>query len=168
MEVGEVERAVLDTIVAAPLAWSPTADLEATGHALETLAGLQFLGLVEPWGSSADLVWTLTPWGATLLEVIIIEHGSDEVPRWGRPADVPRFIRSVRESTRHCALKFPEQLADKAPGPAEEFLLDEASGEPLLLFGRTVVKDKRIKPAQPAKKGKTKGNKKASRRRKSA
>ncbi|AGA28720.1 hypothetical protein [Singulisphaera acidiphila] len=153
------ELAALEAIVAAPLAWSPIADLKLLGHTPETLAGLQALGLVEPWGSAADLVWTLTPWGATVLEVVIIEHGPNEVPRWSQPWNAPRFVRVPRH--RH-EMRWPwmEELPSRDLGPLDVLILGE-DAKPLLLFGRTVVKDKRIKPPPRAKKAKAKRRRKA-------
>ena len=142
MQLPELEGKALDAIVAGPLAWSTAKDLVRLGHTTETLEALETAGLVARWELPRETAWTLTPFGAWSLGREIVEVGSQEDPRWGWPAEMPKFQRVIREHG-HYAMKLPELIADKTPGP--EFLIDPVDEEPLILFGRTVVIDKRLK-----------------------
>ncbi|MHC5541062.1 hypothetical protein ACYOEI_22805, partial [Singulisphaera rosea] len=72
------------------------------------------------------------------------------------------YFRVPRESKGHgTRIKFPELLVDPAP-PPDSYLDDEtgrplalADGQPLVLFGRTVVRDKRLKGKAKGKAGLT-------------
>gem|GEM_PF-1920401 len=155
MQLPEPQGKALDAIVAGRLAWSTAKELARLGHTAETLEALEAAGLVERWELPKELAWTLTSWGAFKLGLEIVEVGREEDPRWGTQADVVKYHRVFRQRG-HYEMKYPELLCDPAPGP--DVLIDPISEEPLVLFGRTVVIDKRLKrqlKAQ-AKKGKAK------------
>jgi hypothetical protein len=164
-ELSDDQRAALAAIVGGRFAWTPV--VEMAGSA-DTLATLVTLGLAARWTARGIDAVTLTPWGAWVMNVEIIERVRivgdelEEDPVWAdRPAVPPR----LRLPRRAHEVRFPwmETFPDPLPGP-EEYLIDEASGKPLELFaklfdgewigGVKVKIDRRIRRAKKAKAGK--------------
>jgi hypothetical protein len=145
-------------------AWTQRDALIRAGHTPETLAQLEAANLITAWSTPPDarpeterspadppcgVVLTLTPRGADRLGVEIVEELVTDRPRWGPLDSGPRYALMPRYR-RTCSLEFPEEIVDPAPSP-EQYLLDEVSGKPVLLFaggggpGVPVVRDRRIK-----------------------
>ncbi|WP_422930851.1 hypothetical protein [Singulisphaera sp. PoT] len=142
MELSEAERGTLAVIVGGKLAWSSAQDLASQGHPPEVLGALEAAGLVERWTLARELTWTLTPIAAQALEVELVEVGYQEDPRWIPSGQAPRFAHAFRQRG-HYELKHPELLLSKAPGP--DVLIDPETEDPLLLFGRTIAIDPRLR-----------------------
>jgi hypothetical protein len=155
----DTQRAVLAAVVAAPLAWINLARLSDRFGA-STIAELERLDLVVRWTLPTEDCMTLTPWGEFLLHVEIDERFRTvsgctvEVPFWveaGKKSEsvmLPKYPKQV-------GLPFPDRIPDPRPEP--EVLVDEASGEPVILFagdgsGYTIRIDRRLKGAGPTKK----------------
>lgn len=88
---------------------------------------------------------TLTPWGAWCVEREVRDgrwrRTSNESPSTQSPyANVPGVYN----------MAFPEHLVDPRPGPLEQ-LIDQESGLPVMLWGRSVEIDRRI--SQPRRVG---------------
>jgi hypothetical protein len=135
------ELAVLEAIVAGSWAWVAQIGLVAAGHEPETIARVTARGLVEPWDVPADpdldrmrhpppvgLTLTLTPWGAEILNVEIVEVGEVDRPKWfKRPVEIRRPNKMV------CyMLRLPKRAEEIIAGP--EYLRDEESGEIIRVF----------------------------------
>jgi len=88
------------------------------------------------------MAWTLRSWGAWSLKREIVEVGKREDPHWRAESDALKYHRVYREHG-HYGMKYPELIVDKTSG--SEFLIDLVSEEPLVLFDRTVLIDKRLK-----------------------
>lgn len=83
----EEALAVVEALIAAPVAWvSPAFLAHHTGLDRAAvfcgLADLEAAGLVDHWETEAELTVTLSPIGAALLGVHLVEVGPEEVPRW--------------------------------------------------------------------------------------
>ena len=144
--LGDRSRAALEAIVVAPEAWSSVPALELAGVTEADVDELVALGLAVRWrprvGKTVEDLVTLTAWGAYLDRVEIDERmqlGDEqqviEVPYWVGVGDgsahvvLPKHARGYR-------IPFPELIEDPAPGP--DVLLDEMTGEPVLLWGRPI------------------------------
>ncbi len=166
-DLSDDQRAVLASIVAGKLAWTLITE---TTEAITSLVGL---GLVERWTARGIDAVTLTPWGAWIMGVEIIERVKivgdeiEEDPVWVEKPAAPRQLRLPR---RQHEVRFPwmEVFEDPLPGP--EFLVDEESGKPIELFARMfdgewiggvrVKIDRRMKGKKKARGG-PKGRRKA-------
>jgi hypothetical protein len=151
------QRDVLRAVVGAPLAWVRQDDLDP--DALDRLLAppTDYLQRWVPTGTAEVLV-TLTPWGARQLGVAVGEHGPDERPVWitALPEDPrlwPRTPIHLPAYPRECPLPRPELLEDPRSGP--ELLLDGETGAPVVLFGRPIPIDRRlhVRRGYPAKRG---------------
>ena len=143
-------RALLDAIVAAPLAWTLISRFSSP-DAEFAINQLEELDLVVRWSLPAGDVVTLTPWGAYVLRVEIderfatVEGFTVEVPSWvleGKadgPIVLPRYPREVR-------MPFPDRVPDRRPAP--EVLTDE-TGKPVELFGMAIPIDPRMGGKHP-------------------
>ncbi len=152
---------VLTAIVGGRLAWTPVADLGNEA----AVDGLITGGLVIRWTTRVIDVATLTPFGAWLMEVELVERvrrkGEDleEEPMWAKRPAPPRQLRLPRHAHE---IRYPwmETFPDPLPGP--EYLIDDESGKPVELFaklfdgewigGVRIVIDKRMRAK--GKKGK--------------
>jgi hypothetical protein len=157
VEIGDLtepQRATLAAIVQGKLAWSPMAELQAGGHS-EAIEELISLGLAARWGEPwighlpEDRV-TLTPFGAWLLDVHILERttidGEDlsEDPYWAETSQEPRSIHLPR---RHHEVRCPwmDELPDpKSLRKSGEVMRDD-EGEPVKVMGRVVPIDPKLK-----------------------
>lgn len=132
----EPERALLRAIIDGRLAWSYWSALALAGHAVETAGALELAGLVVPWHLPDGHALTLTPWGACVCGVWIVERvvvlgeELEEDPVW---TDGSRVVPPLRlpKRAREIRYPWPDQLPDlKQP----EFLKDEESGQEVKLF----------------------------------
>jgi hypothetical protein len=163
------QQSLVAAIVAGKLAWSGIADLATAGHAPETLAELEGLGIVERWGEPhvgrmAEATVTLSPWGAWVRGVEIVERIEirgeelEEDPVWAERPAAPRRVVLPRRAHE---TRFPwmEAFPDPLPGP--EVLVDEVSEEPVKMFagaesGDTIDEPSHLKgglSSLPASKG---------------
>ena len=121
---------VLAAIVAAPRAWS-----DCSGHPTTALRALELAGYVERWAVGPETYWTITPWGAAVLRVELVEVGTAEVPRWAEAGTEPPPI-VARKWPGERPLPFPERVPDRdAPEPCPDPI---NSGEQLTLFAQRV------------------------------
>ena len=139
MELSEAERGTLAVIVSGKMAWSSGPELAGQGHPPEALRALEAAGLVERWTLARELTWTLTPIAAQALGVELAEVGYQEDPRWMASHQAPRFSRTLRQRG-HYELKHPEMILAKP-----DVLIDPETEDPLLLFGRTIAIDPRMR-----------------------
>jgi hypothetical protein len=121
----EDQRAILDTIVAGPLAWTPLARLGPgplfARSTAETLLELLDLGLIEVWEARASA--TLTPLAAEALGVSIREewvYGSmveDQFAGviWDEDGEPVEEVRSVRLRTADEAPRWAPALGPVRP-----------------------------------------------------
>ena len=79
------------------------------------------------------------------LDVELIEVGIDETPVWTRrsPENSTRPIRLMWHNWEF-TVPLTEDLIDPAP-PVDEFVINHLSGKPVLLWGRRIRRDKRLK-----------------------
>jgi hypothetical protein len=130
------EVAVLDAIVSGSWAWVAQIWLVVTGHEPGAIASVISKGLVVPWDTPIDphlnqmrcpppmgLVVTLTPWGAELMNVEILEVGEVDRPKWVKR---PVVIRKPNKMVCYM-LRLPKRAEEIIVGP--EYLRDEESGE---------------------------------------
>ncbi|WP_422926632.1 hypothetical protein [Singulisphaera sp. PoT] len=108
-------------------------------HLKPTLHALEAAGLVELWTLARELTWTLRPTTAEALGVEVPEVGDQEDPRWVASGLVPRISRTLRQRGHH-VLKHPEMILAKP-----EVLIEPKTEDPLLLFGRTIAIDPRMR-----------------------
>ncbi len=99
----------------------------------DLLASLHVDGLLDVWERDSGPVVTLSPLGASIANLKIVEHGRLETPRWGRIGDphppVPR-ARCVAATARGGIL---DTLADRYP--TQKLLTNDARPAPSLLIG---------------------------------
>jgi hypothetical protein len=140
-DLAPAEVAVLDAIVSGSWAWVAQIWLVVTGHEPSAIASVISKGLVVPWDTPEDsaselarlrcpppcgLVLTLTPWGAELKGVEIVEVGPAERPKWAKKqVEVRR--RPIQIDKFTCMLRLPREVEQKAVG--REYLTDPESGE---------------------------------------
>lgn len=132
MTPDESRAAVLDAIIHAHEAWTERAPLEGEhGAALDDLAAD---GMVEDWDRPDGVMVTLSPFGAWSLGVKLAERGSQCTPYWREMPHGTWFLpESYPRHEREVGLEFAANV--EAPADEEpEFLLDEYSGEPIMLF----------------------------------
>jgi hypothetical protein len=137
----DAERALLQAIIDGRLAWSYWSVLALAGHAEETAAGLQAAGLVVDWHLPDGHALTLTPWGACVCDVWIVERvvvvgeELEEDPVW---TDGTRAVPPLRlpKRAREIRYPWPDQLPDTR---ATRALMLDDEGEPVLLFGKLKV-----------------------------
>jgi hypothetical protein len=162
-DLTEAHRAALAAIVSSPLAWSPASDLWRNGHA-DALAELIALELVVPWQIGPTLHYTLTPYCASVVverhileRMTIIDGELEEDPYW---AELDREPAPLHLPKRRHEIRWPwmEEIEDPRAERPDEVLMDEASGNPVLMFGQTVKIDPKLK-------GKGKGGAKQRKRR---
>lgn len=135
------ERALLRAIIDGRLAWSYWSALALAGHAVETAAALGLAGLVDSWHLPDGHALTLTPWGACVCRVEIVERvivlgeELEEDPVW---TDGSRVVPPLRlpKRAREIRYPWPDQLPDTRDRRA--LMLDD-DGEPVLLFGKLKV-----------------------------
>jgi hypothetical protein len=115
-------RPILDALIAAPIACqSPAQVAEALGsdveETTELLSRMDLEGWIDVWDGDAGPIVTLTPLAAERLQVVLVEYGPDETPRWaraGEPVPPPPRAKHVCRSERHASL---EGLIDPDPPP---------------------------------------------------
>lgn len=92
-------------------------------------------------------VVTLTTWGAWCVEREVIDG------KWKAINQPPRRKLKQDHEPGMRNLEFPERVPDHRAGPAEEAekLIDEVSGLPVIIWGRSVEIDRRI--SQPRRAG---------------
>ena len=73
---------------------------------------------------------------------MLVEVGYQEDPRWVASGQLPRFTRTLRQRG-HYELKQLDLLLSKAVGP--DVIIDPETEDPLLLFGRTIAIDPRMR-----------------------
>lgn len=149
-DLTEAQREALNAIVLGKLAWSPAADLFADGHDVSTLEQLVSLDLAVWWPLGGSLQITLTPYGASVMRVHIIEKFSiigeelEEDPFW---IDIIREASSIVLPKRRHEIRWP--WMDELPDPkslrrAGEVMRDE-DGEPVKVLGMEVPVDHRLR-----------------------
>jgi hypothetical protein len=132
--LSSAERRALQVIIDTDLAWTFNARLANAGVRPETLAGLEADGWVVRWPTPKGLAWTLAPWGAQMLNQVIVEEGRAENPRWGDPEEVPDHVL-IDSAAGVERLWFPDELVDRNPTPEQvveffdEVYFDEASNQ---------------------------------------
>jgi hypothetical protein len=103
----------------------------------DVLASLHVAGLLDVWERQEGPVVTLSPWGASVARLKIVERGLDQSPRWGRVGDptppLPR-ARGVSRSIRGASL---DAVVDPRPLPnsSDRESGKTAPGPPSLLIG---------------------------------
>lgn len=150
-DLSDAGRAALQAIIGGEEAWIGEELLIGSGHIPDIMGALADLGWTERWAWSGGAAWTLTPWGAWAMGVEVQERievrGVElrETPRWVEVGKVPPPIRLPRNAVEG-RLPWPEEVADERTEP--EALIDEASGEPVRLFGQVVyrAKPKKVAP----------------------
>ena len=123
-------------------------------RSLDLVALWEHDGLGHPLASGPRI--TLTPWGAWVLGVELVED-VDEFPYWdtAEAPDGPRPRRGIRvpRAPGEYGIPLPDLLVDPASIDEPAYLIDEWSGTPMHLLGAEVVIDRRIKAKPKAKKG---------------
>ena len=120
--------AVVEALLAARVAWrSPAHLMAATGldeaAVFCALADLEVADLVTHWETDAELTVTLTPIGAKILGVRLIELGRNEVPRWAPIASPEPHPPAARGTfSDYTALAF---VPSRDLGPEEALELAE-------------------------------------------
>ena len=125
--------------------WVPVRLVER-GAGTAAVAELLERGWLETWdGIAGGPALTLTPYAADQLDVELIEVGIDETPVWTRrsPENSTRPIRLMWHNWEF-TVPLTEDLIDPAP-PVDEFVINHLSGKPVLLWGRRIRRDKRLK-----------------------
>jgi hypothetical protein len=145
------QRALLDAIVRGgpdprrAFAWTEAVYLWETGHEPGTFDELVGAGLVVAWDLSGLLRYTLTPYGAWLMGVHILERTTivgeelSEDPYWAEvtkeppPLHLPKRRHEIRWPWMD---EVPDPNADDpVHGPEHlEYLVDEVSGKEVELF----------------------------------
>lgn len=98
----------------------------------DLLASLDAAGLVDVWERDDGPVVTLSPLGASVAKLKIIEYGPDETPRWVRIGDpLPPLPRARGVAANARAAMLDDLVDPKSPRDAG----DRASNEPTLLIG---------------------------------
>ncbi len=150
------QREALDAIVLGKLAWSPAVGLFAEGHDIATLEQLVSLGVAVWWSLCGEMQITLTPYGASVMRVHIIERlcvigeELEEDPFW---IDIIREASSVVLPKRRHEIRWPwmDELPDpKSLRKSGEVMRDE-DGEPVKVLGMEVPVDQRLKGKGGAK-----------------
>lgn len=153
-ELPEHQVDALAAIVAAPAPWAALGreHARAVGELVEA-------GVIVEWVADAEgrpLVdgpfYTLAPHGAARLGLALDEPVEGR-PEWVRVGQELPPIRLPREG-RVGRMDHPELLVDRAPGPEMMLLIDEATNEPIRLFGHVIEIDDRIKAPKRGRKGK--------------
>jgi len=134
------QNRILTTITQSKRAWVDRSKLEPA----QLVDQMVLSGILDPWPEEQAV--TLSARTAAVLRVRLEEFGLAEIPRWVPESDP---IRPVRLFTRLGSafvlpLAHPESIQDQTPGPAD-ILIDQVSEKPIILFGRTVRIDSRIK-----------------------
>jgi hypothetical protein len=122
--LGSVERWALQVLIDTDLAWTFEGRLARSGIKPETLEGLEASGWIVRWPTPKGMAWTLHPWGAWALGVVIVEEGAAESPRWGDPSEETRYVVAAR-SDHTVRLWFPELVRDKGPSAEDSAELRE-------------------------------------------
>ena len=125
LELTEAGRGVLESLLAAPVAWQSPAELaRATGlgdeEISDLLATLDVGGWLAAWEREADVVVTLSVAAASSLGVRLVEVGAEQVPRWARAGDrepPPPRAPGVFRGDRAAML---DLVVDGAPGVESE------------------------------------------------
>jgi hypothetical protein len=124
-ELTEEGRAVIEALVAAPIAWRSSSELaSATGLGLEAtadlLATLDVGGWLSAWERPDDVVVTLSAEAAWKLDVRVVESGPGATPRWaGRSQPEPPPPRASGLFRGELAARL-ERVVDGQPGPVAE------------------------------------------------
>ncbi|WP_435010930.1 hypothetical protein P12x_002220 [Tundrisphaera lichenicola] len=122
VDVKEDGRALLEALLAAPVAWQTPEELaRATGfgldETLDLLAALDDEGWLSAWERPEDLVVTLSLAAASRLAVRLVESGPELTPKWAGCSDpeppAPRAV-GVFRGAQQAAL---ELVVDHRPGP---------------------------------------------------
>lgn len=172
-DLRDAAAAVLAVMGRVPLAWARRDECEAEVGA-GTLAELEAAGWVEPWHRYDGPAVSLTPWGADRLAVHIEEYqraGFVTEYRWCplRKAEIrhvvagqaPYFaehdpaaepVALARRRVRHhkrpgeVELLYPDKIV--SPYRSTQEWWRDQDGEEVLIFGRKVPIDRRIKPGR--------------------
>ena len=138
-QLPESWQALVKALAESDVAWqTPEQVAAATGgdteETTDLLASLHVAGLIDVWERPEGPVITLSPWGASVARLTIVERGLDQSPRWGPIGDplppLPR-ARGVSRTSRGANL---DALTDPKPLPPSA---DLKSGKvaPSLLIG---------------------------------
>jgi hypothetical protein len=119
VEPPDVWRPVLDALIAAPIACQSPDDLAVAlgldvDEMTDRLSLMDEAGWIAVWDGEVGPIVTLTPLAAERLQVVLIERGPDETPRWARagdPVPSPPKAKHVCHSERSASL-------DGLPDPA--------------------------------------------------
>jgi hypothetical protein len=165
--IGEDGLDVLAAIVRGPDAtvshpgpcWTRRAVLEERWPA-ELLDDLVVNGWLETWeGIVGGDALTLTPLAAGRLRVELDEFDVDETPSWVAAGQSDHPIRIPRHLRCGLPLPYPERVVDprsvREQGvltfddrDASDYATDHQAGDPVRLWGMSIVIDNRIKPAK--------------------
>ena len=163
VEIGDLtaeQRALLDAIIRGgpdprrALAWSLVAALELAGHAVATIDGLASLDLVARWQAPEGPCLTLSPYGAWLVGVHILERTTivgeelSEDPYWAETTKEPPALHLPKR--RH-EVRWP--WMDEVPDPTtvRRQVLEDEEGEPVKIMGQVVPIDRRLAKAKGGK-----------------
>jgi hypothetical protein len=135
--VPRAARLILVELASGPLAWRRLDEVPA---AVELIGS----GLIEIWQLD-DPVVILTPYGATLIGVHLVEHPYTQSPYWApmdrdEPPQIERRRHSVGEPEPH-----PDpyrKLLPSSPDPVEA--IDPVTESPMELLGVRVLIDRRL------------------------
>lgn len=161
MHLDAAELAALHAITIGPNVWATTTQLEARGVPPDALPPLAGRGLIESFGTGRGSAWILTPLSAEVLGVELLEVTDagrlawrSVVPLQARARE-PKLFMNRRGRLRALPLGFADPI-DPRPGPLEQLMRDEHTGEPVLLFGRfPITIDPRLGRAVRRKRGRS-------------
>jgi hypothetical protein len=112
VEMPEEWEPILNALIASPDACQSPAELaEALGSSVEEttdlLSAMDVSGWISVWDCDAGPIVTLSALAAERLQVVLIEQGPDETPRWARAGDPipsPPRAKNVCRSERYAGL----------------------------------------------------------------
>src|SRR4051794_12436443 len=111
VELLEEWKAVLNLLLEAPVAWQSPEELavalgRGVGETTDLLCQMDVEGWITVWDREPGPVVTLTAVAAERLEVVLIEVGAEETPRWahvGDPVPPPPRAKHVGRTERSAA-----------------------------------------------------------------
>jgi hypothetical protein len=144
-------KKVLDFLVEAPVALQSAEDIARAllwnvEETKDLLCDMDIAGWISVWDTEPRLLITLSTLAAHRYQVVLVELGPDEVPRWslpGQPDPVPPRAKNVSSCELHAT---QDQAPDPNPGPdlvlerAEE-LAERAARYREFLAATCLVKD---------------------------
>jgi hypothetical protein len=151
---GDGGLAAVEAIVSAPQAWVKCEALEAwvKCEALEAscpgvVARLVASGWGEAWDRPEYPAVTFTPYGAWAASVVIVEVGARQIPVWQRVDDPegPVPSRPFHAGKVEREVLFSDLAPPSVRLPTIDVMIDEVTGEPVVLLGQTVAVDRRIR-----------------------